>query len=82
MLEREIDISCLRGQVIALQRLYNPEILKCDNNEVLGTNTEDDDDSDTLTNMEPLSDEDILLEDLEFDDNEFIKASNTSNNQN
>ena len=80
--QREIDISCLRGQVIALQRLYNPEILKCDNNEVLGTNTEDDDDSDTLTNMEPLSDEDILLEDLEFDDNEFIKASNTSNNQN
>jgi len=80
--QREIDISCLRGQVIALQRLYNPEILKCDNNEVLGTNTEDDDDSDTLTNIEPLSEEDILLEDLGFDDNEFIKAQNTSNNQN
>ena len=73
--QREIDISCLRGQVIALQRLYNPEQLKCDINEVLGIlNTEDDDDdSDTLTNIEPISEEDILLEDLDFDDDELIK---------
>ena len=79
--QREIDISCLRGQVIALERLYNPEKVKCENMEVPAKNTEDDDDSDTLTNVEPLSEEDILLEDLYFADDELLKPQNISSNQ-
>ena len=79
--QREIDISCLRGQVIALKRFYDPEKVVCDK---YGSqpNNNDDSDSDTLTNIEPLSEEDILLEDLEFDDNEIPRMGNISSNDN
>lgn len=76
--QREIDISCLRGQVIALKRFYDPEKVICNDIDSPETN---DDDSDTLTNAEPLSEEDILLEDLEFD-NEIPKMENISSNDN
>jgi len=78
--QREIDISCLRGQVIALKRFYDPEKVVCDKFDSQTNN--DDDDSDTLTNIEPLSEEDILLEDLEFDDNEIPRMGNISSNDN
>ena len=68
--QKDIDISCLHGQVIELQRLYPhiPENVICDNVDIRPANyTEDESDSDTLTNMDPLSEEDILLEDLDSD---------------
>ena len=82
--QKDIDISCLRGQVIELQRLYPhiPENVICDRVEFQQTNfIEDDSDSDTLTNIEHLSEEDILLEDLGFDGEELQKAPNISSNK-
>ena len=83
--QKDIDISCLRGQVIELQRLYPhiPENVICDNVELQAANyTEDESDSDTLTNIEPLSEEDILLEDLGFDGEAISKPPNLASNQN
>ena len=83
--QKDIDISCLRGQVIELQRLYPhiPENVICDNVEIQQTNfVEDDSDSDTLTNIEHLSEEDILLEDLGFDGEELEKPPNITSNKN
>ena len=83
--QKDIDISCLRGQVIELQRLYPhiPENVICDKVEFQQTNfIEDDSDSDTLTNIEHLSEEDILLEDLGFDGEELQKAPNINSNKN
>ena len=83
--QKDIDISCLHGQVIELQRLYPhiPENVICDRVEFQQTNfIEDDSDSDTLTNIEHLSEEDILLEDLGFDGEELQKAPNINSNKN
>ena len=75
--QREIDISCLRGQVNALKLLYHPEKLVCNKSDK--TNDDDESDSDTLTNIEPLSEEDIYLEDLVYD-NQMPRMENISYN--
>ena len=81
--QKDIDISCLHGQVIELQRLYPhiPENVICDNVDFPpANNTEDESDSNTLTNMDPLSEEDILLEDIDSDSigEALQKSPNTS----
>ena len=51
--QREIDISCLRGQVESLLNLVD-----------------EDEDTLTLENIDSDADDDVLLEDLEWDDND------------
>ena len=70
--QKEIDISCLKGQVkIAFDTM--DDIETDEEGEV------DAEDSDTLTNIEPISEEDILLEDLlDLDYNELPKDPNVS----
>ena len=70
--QREIDISCLRGQVVALERLLNVH---------LNDNEASDSDSDTLTNIASLSENEILLEDLDSD-NEIPVMQNSKNSKN
>ena len=76
--QREIDISCLRGQVMAPKRIYEPENIVCDKFNSQINNDDDSEDSDTLTNVDALSEEDILLEDLDFDNIEIPRVENSS----
>ena len=81
--QREIDISCLRGQVNPLSAILDNEnvarYISLDSKEKDDRDGDDaDDDSDTLTNIDPLSEEDILLEDLYFGDDESPIIQNIS----
>ena len=81
--QREIDISCLRGQVNPLSAILDKEnvarYISLDSKEKDDRDGDDaDDDSDTLTNIDPLSEEDILLEDLYFGDDESPIIQNIS----
>ena len=81
--QREIDISCLRGQVNPLSAILDKDNvarhISLDFKEKDDMEGDDaDDDSDTLTNIDPLSEEDILLEDLYFGDDESPIIKNTS----
>ena len=85
--QREIDISCLRGQVNSLSAILDKgniaRHISLDSKENDDRDGDDaDDDSDTLTNIDPLSEEDILLEDLYFGDDESPIIQNTSSKTN
>ena len=85
--QREIDISCLRGQVNSLSAILDKENIarhiSLDSKENDDRDGDDaDDDSDTLTNIDPLSEEDVLLEDLYFGDDESPIIQNTSSKTN
>ena len=85
--QREIDISCLRGQVNPLSAILDKDNvarhISLDFKEKDDMEGDDaDDDSDTLTNIDPLSEEDILLEDLYFGDDESPIIKNTSSKNN